>query len=113
MLLPGDIEAVQEAELVESDAARLRASVLLAPHHGSGTSSTLPFLDAVRPDLVLFQVGYRNRYRHPKQEVVERYGELGIRRLRTDETGAVAFHFGSALTFTEYRNEHRRYWYGR
>jgi beta-lactamase superfamily II metal-dependent hydrolase len=42
----------------------LRASVLLAPHHGSGTSSTLRFLNAVQPEIALFQVGYRNRYRH-------------------------------------------------
>ncbi|MGK0668166.1 ComEC/Rec2 family competence protein, partial [Serratia marcescens] len=65
MLLPGDIEAVQETELVESSAQQLRATVLLAPHHGSGTSSTAPFLEAVKPQLALFQVGYRNRYRHP------------------------------------------------
>jgi competence protein ComEC len=113
ILLPGDIEAVQETELVESDAAHLKASVLLAPHHGSGTSSTLPFLNAVQPDIALFQVGYRNRYRHPKQEVFDRYGELGIRRLRTDESGALTFRFGESLSVAEYRNEYPRYWHGR
>jgi competence protein ComEC len=113
ILLPGDIEAVQETELVESSAAQLQASVLLAPHHGSGTSSTAPFLGAVKPGIVVFQVGYRNRYRHPRQDVYERYGELGIRRLRTDETGAVDFRFGTDLSFTEFRDEHRRYWHGR
>lgn len=113
ILLPGDIESAQEAALVENSAKQLRASVLLAPHHGSGTSSTTPFLQAVRPDIALFQVGYRNRYRHPKQEVLDRYGSLGIKRLRTDDSGAVTFRFGSAIEFTEYRRENARYWYGR
>jgi competence protein ComEC len=116
ILLPGDIEAPQEAELLESSADRLRAGVLLAPHHGSGTSSTVPFLNAVKPDIALFQVGYRNRYRHPKKEIFERYGEFGIRRLRTDDSGAVTLHFGPtgpAVEVTEYRTGHARYWYGR
>ncbi|MES2025085.1 MAG: DNA internalization-related competence protein ComEC/Rec2 [Pseudomonadota bacterium] len=113
ILLPGDIEAVQEAELVEGQPEMLRANVLLAPHHGSGTSSTEPFLRAVGPQIALFQVGYRNRYRHPKKEVYERYGALGISRLRNDEAGAVTLHFGSKIEVHEYRTEHARYWYGR
>jgi hypothetical protein len=59
-------------------AGGLRADVLLAPHHGSGTSSTPAFLQAVHPSVGVFQVGYRNRYKHPKKEVYERYGQLGI-----------------------------------
>jgi competence protein ComEC len=113
ILLPGDIEAVQEGQLVEGMPDKLRASVLLAPHHGSGTSSTAPFLEAVKPDIALFQVGYRNRYRHPKQEIYDRYGQLGIRRLRSDESGAVELRFGHGLEVSEYRTEHARYWYGR
>lgn len=113
MLLPGDIEAVQETELVESDAQRLRADVLLAPHHGSGTSSTVAFLQAVDPQVALFQVGYRNRYQHPKPEVYARYGEMGIKRLRSDDAGAIALHFAGDLAVAEYRREHARYWYGR
>jgi competence protein ComEC len=116
LLLAGDIEAVQEDELVNSDKARLRSTVLLAPHHGSGTSSTLPFLHAVQPELAIFQVGYRNRYRHPKPEVFERYGQLGIKRVRSDESGAVmmTFDHGNAagMTVSEYRREHARYWHG-
>ena len=111
ILLAGDIEAVQEAELIESSASKLRASVLLAPHHGSGTSSTLPFLQAVRPELALFQVGYRNRYHHPKPEVYARYGALGIKRLRSDESGAISLAFGRSIAVSEYRRDHGRYWY--
>jgi competence protein ComEC len=113
ILLTGDIEAVQEEELVETAPGALRASVLLAPHHGSGTSSTLPFLEAVRPDVALFQVGYRNRYRHPKSDVYERYAALGIKRLRSDDSGAVTVQFGADVRTSEYRTEHARYWYGR
>lgn len=113
MLLAGDIEALQESQLVRRDRARLRADVLLVPHHGSGTSSTPEFLDAVHPRVAVFQVGHRNRYQHPKTEVYERYGELGIERLRTDQLGAVTIDFGPALQISAYREIHKRYWYGR
>jgi competence protein ComEC len=128
ILLAGDIEAAQETQLlarsssapqghvVQADGLKvdgLKADVLLAPHHGSGTSSTRAFLLAVQPTLALFQVGYRNRYRHPKPEVFERYRQLGIDRLRTDVSGALTLQFGPVLTLTEYRREHARYWYGR
>ncbi|MFZ6773632.1 DNA internalization-related competence protein ComEC/Rec2 [Undibacterium sp. SXout7W] len=112
MLLPGDIEAVQEDELVNSIPDKLRADVLLAPHHGSGTSSTSAFLSAVQPSLAIFQVGYLNRYHHPKTEVYTRYGDFGIKRLRTDEAGAITLQFGASLQFSQFRQEHARYWYG-
>ncbi|CAN5396454.1 DNA internalization-related competence protein ComEC/Rec2 [soil metagenome] len=113
VLLAGDIEAVQETELVGSIPDKLQAKVLLAPHHGSGTSSTLPFLQTVRPELAIFQVGYRNRYHHPKQEVFDRYGELGIKRLRSDESGAISLRFGAGMEMAEMRKEQARYWQGR
>ena len=113
ILLAGDIEAIQEDELVGSIPDKLRATVLLAPHHGSGTSSTLPFLLAVDPSIAIFQVGYRNRYHHPKQQVFERYRDLGIQRLRSDESGAITLQFGSSLSIQAYRSVHARYWYGR
>ncbi len=114
ILLPGDIEKAQEVALLQRDADKLRSTVLLAPHHGSGTSSTEYFLRAVQPEIAIFQMGYRNRYHHPKQEVFERYGRLGIQRLRNDESGAITLQFGAdKLTSLEYRIEHARYWYGR
>ncbi|MDB5756052.1 MAG: internalization-related competence protein ComEC/Rec2, partial [Massilia sp.] len=112
MLLAADIEAAQEAALVVGAPGKLRADVLLAPHHGSGTSSTPAFLKTVRPQLGVFQVGYRNRYRHPKQEVYERYRELGIGRMRTDQDGAILLHFGAQVDAASYRRQHARYWYG-
>jgi competence protein ComEC len=113
ILLAGDIEAAQEARLVQDGAGRLRADVLLAPHHGSGTSSTLAFLQAVQPGVGVFQVGYRNRYKHPKKEVFERYGQLGIERLRTDGMGALTLDFGAGVHYEAWRTQHARYWYER
>jgi competence protein ComEC len=113
ILLAGDIEAAQEAKLVSTNAGKLPADVLLAPHHGSGTSSTAAFLAAVHPRLGVFQVGYRNRYRHPKREVVERYRAMGIAQMRTDETGAIALDSTDGLAGRAYRTDHARYWYGR
>ena len=103
---------MQESQLVARDRERLRADVLLVPHHGSGTSSTMEFLTAVNPQVAVFQVGYRNRYQHPKKEVFERYGELRIRRLRTDQSGALTLDFGQAIRISSYRETHARYWYG-
>ncbi len=113
LLLPGDIEAAQERALISAGVQKLSASVLLAPHHGSGTSSTLPFLNAVSPKMAVFQVGYRNRYRHPKEEVLKRYRELGIERFRSDDSGAIFMRFGQGIEVSEYRKEYPRYWQGR
>ena len=113
VLLTGDIEAPQERALLNRGADQLSASVLLAPHHGSGTSSTPEFLAAVSPRLALFQVGYRNRYRHPKAEVLDRYLQRNIVTLRTDQSGAVRVTLGDDITFSAYRCERRRYWLAR
>jgi len=77
-LLTGDIEQAQEAALVAADAGALRSTVLLVPHHGSKTSSTSPFIDAVAPRVAVFQAGYRSRFGHPAPEVVARYAQRGI-----------------------------------
>jgi len=111
ILLAGDIEAVQEDELVSSIPDRLRSSVLLAPHHGSGTSSSVPFLQAVAPDIALFQLGYHNRYHHPKAAIWQRYADMGIARLRSDWSGAIALTFSDRVIVDEYRHSHARYWY--
>ena len=114
ILLAGDIEAAQEAQLLARSAdGELAADVLLAPHHGSGTSSTPAFLNAVHPTLAIFQVGHRNRYKHPKAQVYARYGEMGIARLRTDVAGALVLDLGERMDVQQYRALHARYWHGR
>ena len=114
VLFPADIERDSELELLQAYRAALRADVLLAPHHGSATSSTSVFLAAVAPRLVVIPVGYRNRFGHPKAEVVERYQELDSRVLRTDLDGAIALRFtAQGLSALGYRRIEIRYWQGR
>jgi competence protein ComEC len=89
LLLTGDAEAAQESRLVEQWGEGLTASVLKLGHHGSRTSSTAAFLDAVRPELALVSVGAGNRYGHPAPEVLDALAARGIPLLRTDRDGAL------------------------
>jgi competence protein ComEC len=113
LLLPADIEAAQEAALVSAMPEKLRAEVLLVPHHGSGTSSTPAFLAAVQPRHGVFQLGYRNRYHHPRADVLQRYVALGAGVWRSDDSGAIGIEFGDNLELGAYRRQHARYWHGR
>ena len=88
ILFTGDIGRKVELRLVESG-KNLRAEIVKVPHHGSKTSSSAEFLDAVRPQYAVFSLGQRNRYRFPSAAVVERYRERGCRMLRTDRLGAI------------------------
>ena len=111
-LLTGDIEARTEADLVRRDASALRADLLVVPHHGSRTSSTQAFIDAVRPEVAAFTPGYRNRFRHPRPEVVERYVAAGSRIYRTDYDGALTLSFGGDTTLEPRREREydAHYW---
>lgn len=88
VLLTGDIERAQETVLLAQPGA-LRADVLLVPHHGSKTSSSEAFIDAVAPRWALVQSGYRNRYGHPAAPVVGRYRARGIALLDSPHCGAM------------------------
>jgi competence protein ComEC len=113
-LLPADIEQESEMELLRRAPTALRADLLVAPHHGSGTSSTVAFLAQVAPELIVIPVGYRNRFGHPKPEVVARYAALGSRVLRSDRDGAVMVRFtAGGWSAQGYRGQYRRYWQGR
>jgi len=111
-LIPSDIEAISEAGLLSRHSSDLAADVLVAPHHGSKTSSTEAFIAAVKPSTVIFPVGYRNRFGHPRRDVVARY-ESGDRALyRTDQSGALSLDFlAQGMQVREERREHPRYWY--
>jgi competence protein ComEC len=87
-LLAGDIEREQEASLLRSEGDALRSDVVLVPHHGSRTSSTLPFVQAVSPQVAVVQAGYRNRFGHPVAEVVERWRSGGAAVVSTPACGA-------------------------
>ena len=75
--------------MLARDRATLQSDVLLVPHHGSKTSSTPSFIDAVSPSEAIFSVGYRNRFHHPNPAVVTRYAARRITMWRTDDEGAI------------------------
>ncbi len=112
VLIPADIEARAELQLLASSREALRAQVLLVPHHGSKTSSTAAFVQAVDPRIVIYAVGYRNRFRHPHPDVEERYLRHGSHVYRTDRDGALTLHLGAgdAIRVTPHRATYRRYW---
>ncbi len=112
ILLTADIEKPSERELLERAGDDLKADVMLVPHHGSRTSSTDEFLDAVAPRTALVAVGYRNRFRHPNAQVMARYADRNIHVARTDMAGAltVTFRAGQSPQVEGFRAIHRRYW---
>lgn len=94
VLVAGDIEARSESRLLHEARDGLPADVLVVPHHGSRTSSTPAFVAAVDPAIAVFTPGYRNRYGHPRADVVARYATRGAAILRTDRDGAISFDAG-------------------
>ncbi|MBL0727108.1 DNA internalization-related competence protein ComEC/Rec2 [Piscinibacter sp. HJYY11] len=109
LLLTGDIERQQEAELLATSAKALRSDVLLVPHHGSRTSSTAAFLDAVSPRIAIVQAGYRNRFGHPVAEVVDRLKARNTRIETSPACGAWQWRGGDAAVCE--RDQARRYWH--
>ena len=110
MLLTGDIERGAELALVR--AGLQPAAALLVPHHGSRSSSSAPFLAALRPQLAVAATGYRNRFGHPAAEVVARYAQVGATLWRTDRDGAVQLRLGpGGLQVLAERARRPRYWH--
>ncbi|MDF1588398.1 MAG: DNA internalization-related competence protein ComEC/Rec2 [Gammaproteobacteria bacterium] len=93
VLLTGDIEFETEQRLIKRYGQALQSSLLVAPHHGSKTSSSAPFIEHVQPDTVLFPVGYANRYHFPAKEVVARYKHAGARVANSAADGAILVKF--------------------
>lgn len=113
LLLPGDIEARGEARLLARHGESLQAQLVVAPHHGSNSSSGQAFVAAVDPRWVLFSAGYRNTYGFPREEVVQRWRERGAQTLSTARSGAVQLRFTLGEEPPEprqYRLLNPRYW---
>ncbi|HHZ70042.1 MAG TPA: DNA internalization-related competence protein ComEC/Rec2 [Methylococcaceae bacterium] len=109
VLLPGDIELPREVFLTNRLKAALKADVLIAPHHGSNTSSSEAFLAAVSPRWVLIPAGYRNRYKLPRSEVLERYKRYRIEAFNVSDTGALTVDFKKkSLRLSAYRENKKR-----
>ncbi len=113
VLITGDIERDVEQALLATQPDRLKAEVLVVPHHGSKTSSSEAFIEAVAPRYALISAGYRNRYRLPAAAVVARYLERDVTVLISAEEGALSLNM-SAQTGVQlidrHRREHAHYW---
>ena len=111
VLLPGDIESSRESKLTLKYASALGADILLAPHHGSKTSSSRAFLKQVNPQHVVFTLAHNNRWKFPIAEVVSRYDVLGTLQYRSDRDGAIRItSTAEGLDITGSRKPIRRIW---
>ncbi|MDR3221385.1 MAG: DNA internalization-related competence protein ComEC/Rec2 [Candidatus Accumulibacter sp.] len=111
ILLTGDIETGNERALIARAGQQLRSDVLVAPHHGGRGSSSPEFVAAVAPRDAVFSAGYRNRFGHPRPEVLERYA--ASRKWRTDRDGDVQVALGAEARVTAWRATRPRYWHNR
>jgi len=112
LLLTGDLPAAQELDLV-ARTSDLRTTLLTAPHHGSRSSSSDPFVRATAPTWVAVQAGYRNRFGHPDPVVVARYRAVGAELIRTDFAGATQWRFArdGSQFMRRQRIDGARYWH--
>ncbi len=113
LLLTGDIEKEAEAALLQANTHELHSDVLIAPHHGSKTSSTPEFLIAVGAKHAIFTVGYLNRFKHPKPLITERYVENGAFLYRSDYHGELQIDFmhNDPIKIQAWRQSKPRYWH--
>lgn len=112
ILLTGDIEKPAEQALVATYGKKLAADLLVVPHHGSKTSSTTEFIQAVSPKVALFPVGYLNQYHLPSPLIVQRYQQAGISTYDSVTCGTISALLGSKNEFKIhcYRQENPRFW---
>lgn len=133
ILITGDIEKEAENSLLENalranihedsgdavitnnllKSADLQSDVLIAPHHGSKTSSTVDFVQAVGAKYSVFTVGYLNRFKHPKPLIKKRFEERGAITHRSDYQGAILIDFkeNNPIKMTAWRQSQPRYWH--
>ncbi len=108
-LLTGDMDQARELRLI-TDRPELRTGLMLAPHHGSQTSSSPAFLNVVKPHTVVVQSGYLNPFRHPSKTVVQRYEARGIKWMATPGCGAAHWVSNTPEEVVCQRALDRRYW---
>jgi competence protein ComEC len=112
LLLAGDISSRVEPQVAAAIGPGV-TPLLVVPHHGSKTSSSADFIDAVDPSLAIVSAGWRNRFGHPKPEVMERYADAGVPVLNTADSGAIGVEFpvgAPARVSGRWRLRDPRYW---
>ena len=111
ILLTGDIEADAENWLINNAAQKLSSDVLVAPHHGSKTSSNLSFLEQVKPAIILIPAGYKNRFSFPHSKVIKRYNDLKLQWINSAYEGAINVKLKSnAILVSSLRKQQGKYW---
>ena len=113
ILLVGDIEKLAENYLVHHERKDLASTVLVVPHHGSKTSSSIDFLNQVQPRYALFSTGYRNRFKFPHKIVLERYQRLRSKIYNTAIDGAITLKldaFSDHIEVETYREKNHHFW---
>jgi len=112
ILLPGDISVEVEAQLLAQGVLPQQIDVLIAPHHGSRTSSSQAFVDQLSPAHVVYAAGFNHHFGHPAKAVVERYKNAGAQAWVTGESGAIIFKWDKKanLKVVPWRDRARRYW---
>jgi len=121
ILLAGDIENKIEKQLLKKDHAQLASDVLIVPHHGSNTSSTMAFIAAVEPKISIISVGYKNRYHLPNTKVLARYARYSTSSdhrllhtlLQTQSSGAISLVLkgDEIIKFQQFRKQSLKYWH--
>ena len=113
VLLTGDIEKEAESTLLAREKQQLNSDVIVVPHHGSNTSSTVAFIQAVSPQWALFPVGYLNRFRFPRPGVVKRYIQQGSKIMLSSKEGAISMSIypGKAIHVESYRQKLTGLWH--
>jgi competence protein ComEC len=110
ILLTGDIDRQTERQLIKFLPESI--DVLIAAHHGSKTSSGHDFIEAIKPKVVIFSAGYRNRYNHPHPDIVQRFQRAGSKTYNTAHAGAIVFEWREGIeSITETRTAEPKLWY--
>lgn len=110
LLLTGDIESQAEASLVQQYGPALASSIMIAPHHGSKTSSSAAFIGQVAPQWIFIPAGYGNRFGFPHESVLARYRALGSEVLTTGDQGCIVVASSGSNLRIESSRQAKRYW---
>ena len=112
ILLTGDIEKRAENVLLKRYQMQ-PVTLLVAPHHGSKTSSSPRFVKTLRPSHVVFSAGHRHHFGHPHPSVVRRYQTLGSNLWNTAEHGGITFtwQYDGQLGIEAIRDQGWQFWW--
>lgn len=110
ILITADIEILVENLLIENNSVKLKSDVLLVPHHGSKTSSSISFINAVSPEYALIANGYKNRFKLPAKSIVNKYKNNNSKIYTTACSGAITLLFSNKISLTEMRKSKKHFW---